>query len=148
MRNDTKNQKPFRPLVYICSPFSGDVEGNTERTRQFCRFALEHGQIPLAPHLMFPQFVNDEDPEERNLALFMDIVLQGKCQVLQFCGAIDGQLLLVHQPMERQFQAGKQGPPDDGLVGRVLRRVIYLKRHIRIGQRGIFRQNAGAAGPF
>ena len=35
MRNDTKNQKPFRPLVYICPPFSGDVEGNTERTRQF-----------------------------------------------------------------------------------------------------------------
>ena len=72
MRNDT-NEKPFRPLVYICSPFSGDVGGNMERTRQFCRFALEHGQIPLAPHLMFPQFVNDEDPEERNLALFMDI---------------------------------------------------------------------------
>ena len=80
MRNDTKNQKPFRPLVYICSPFSGDVEGNTERTRQFCRFALEHGQIQLAPHLMFPQFVNDEDTGERNLALFMDIVLMGKCQ--------------------------------------------------------------------
>ena len=78
MRNDTKNQKPFRPLVYICSPFSGDVEGNTERTRQF----------PLAPHLMFPQFVNDEDPEERNLALFMDIVLQGKCQELWVLGDV------------------------------------------------------------
>ena len=88
MRNDTKNQKPFRPLVYICPPFSGDVEGNTERTRQFCRFALEHGQIPLAPHLMFPQFVNDEDPEERNLALFMDIVLQGKCQELWVLGDV------------------------------------------------------------
>ena len=88
MRNDTKNQKPLRPLVYICSPFSGDVEGNTERTRQFCRFALEHGQIPLAPHLMFPQFVNDEDPEERNLALFMDIVLQGKCQELWVLGDV------------------------------------------------------------
>ena len=88
MRNDTKSQKPFRPLVYICPPFTGDVEGNMERTRQFCRFALEHGQIPLAPHLMFPQFVNDEDPEERNLALFMDIVLQGKCQELWVLGDV------------------------------------------------------------
>ena len=51
-------------------------------------FALEHGQIPLAPHLMFPQFVNDEDPEERNLALFMDIVLQGKCQELWVLGDV------------------------------------------------------------
>lgn len=87
MRNDT-NEKPFRPLIYVCSPFSGDIEGNTERTRQFCRFALEHGQIPLAPHLMFPQFVNDEDPEERDLALFMDIVLQGKCQELWVLGDV------------------------------------------------------------
>ena len=88
MRNDTKNQKPFRPLVYICSPSSGDVKGNTERTRQFCRFALEHGQIPLAPHLMFPQFVNDADPEERDLALFMDVVLMGKCQEVWVFGDV------------------------------------------------------------
>lgn len=88
MRNDTKSQKPFRPLVYICSPFSGDIEGNTERTRQFCRFALENGQIPLAPHLMFPQFVNDADPEERDLALFMDVILMGKCQEVWVFGNV------------------------------------------------------------
>ena len=85
MRNDT-NEKPFRPLIYVCSPFSGDVEGNTERTRQFCRFALEHGQIPLAPHLMFPQFVNEDDPAERELAIFMDVILLGKCQELWVFG--------------------------------------------------------------
>ena len=86
MRNDTK--KPFRPLVYICSPFSGDIEGNTERTRRFCRFALEQGRIPLAPQLMFPQFVDDADPEERDLAMFMDTVLQGKCQELWVLGDV------------------------------------------------------------
>ena len=74
-----KQKRNYRPLVYICSPFSGDVEDNTERTKQFCRFALEQGQIPLAPQLMFPQFMDDENPEERELALFMDIVLLGKC---------------------------------------------------------------------
>lgn len=47
----------YRPLVYICSPLSGDVAGNTERAKQFCRFALDKGQIPLAPHLLFPQFI-------------------------------------------------------------------------------------------
>lgn len=77
---DIKEKRPFRPLVYICSPYSGDIAGNTERTKQFCRFALEQGQIPLAPHLMFPAFMNDGKEEERELALFMDIVLMGKCQ--------------------------------------------------------------------
>ena len=54
---DIKTKRPFRPLVYVCSPFSGDVERNLDRTRRFCRFALESGCIPLAPHLMFPQFM-------------------------------------------------------------------------------------------
>jgi len=39
----------FKPLVYICSPFSGDTEGNIKRAQDFCRFALEKGNIPLAP---------------------------------------------------------------------------------------------------
>lgn len=85
MSNKPK-KRTYRPLVYICSPLSGDIPSNTERARQFCRFALEKGQIPLAPHLMFPQFVNDDDPAERELALFVDIVLLGKCSELWVFG--------------------------------------------------------------
>ena len=29
----------YRPLVYICSPYSGDMEGNTEKARRNSRFA-------------------------------------------------------------------------------------------------------------
>lgn len=79
---DVKEEKVFRPLVYICSPYRGDVEKNTETARRFSRFALDAGQIPLTPHLMYPQFMTDDDPEERKLALFMDTVLLGKCQEL------------------------------------------------------------------
>lgn len=81
-----KTDKKYRPLIYVCSPFSGDVEGNTKRTIDFCRFALVQGQIPLAPQLMFPQFMDEENPEQRELALFMDIVLMGKCSELWVLG--------------------------------------------------------------
>ena len=77
-----KAEKVYRPLVYICSPYSGDVEKNTEIARKFSKFALDAGSIPLAPHLLFPQFMTDERPEERELAMFMDIVLLGKCDEL------------------------------------------------------------------
>lgn len=77
MTNTTDRQ--YRPLVYICSPYSGDTENNIKRARDFCRYALDQGQIPLAPHLMFPQFMKDNDAAERDLAIFMDIVLMGKC---------------------------------------------------------------------
>ena len=73
MTNTTDRQ--YRPLVYICSPYSGDTETNIKKARDFCRYALDQGQIPLAPHLMFPQFMKDNDSAERELAIFMDIVL-------------------------------------------------------------------------
>ena len=76
----------FRPVVYICSPLSGDVEGNQANARRYCRYAVENGAIPLAPHLLFPQFMNDSDPDERDLALFMDMVLLTKCAELWVFG--------------------------------------------------------------
>ena len=84
--SDKTKDRTYRPLVYICSPLSGDVEANTERARAFCRFALAQGQIPLAPHLLFPQFMDDDDPAERELAIFMDVVLLGKCSELWVLG--------------------------------------------------------------
>lgn len=88
LTNITKaaSKPAFRPLVYICSPFSGDIEGNVKRAQKFCRFALEKGNIPLAPHLMFPQFMDDTNEEERELAMFMDIILMGKCQEVWVLG--------------------------------------------------------------
>mgnify|MGYP004519679297 FL=1 len=68
----------FRPLVYICSPYSGNTEFNANNARIYSRFAVAKGAIPLAPHLLFPQFMSEE--HERSLALFMGSVLLGKCK--------------------------------------------------------------------
>lgn len=74
-----ESKSAFRPLVYICSPFSGDIEGNKQKAAEFAHFAYKQGCIPLTPHLLFP-FMNDESREERAVALRMDIILMGKCQ--------------------------------------------------------------------
>lgn len=78
----------FRPLVYICSPYAGDMEANAAHARHYCRYAVDTGYIPLAPHLYFPQFMIDSNPNERNLALFMDIVLLRKCQEVWVFGSV------------------------------------------------------------
>lgn len=74
----------YRPLVYICSPFSGDISGNIERTKKYSRYAVDSKAIPIAPHLLFPQFM--DDGTERELALFMDMVLLGRCEELWLFG--------------------------------------------------------------
>lgn len=67
----------FRPVVYICSPFRGDVEKNIENARKYCSFAIKKKAIPFAPHLLYPQFMSEET--DRELALFFGIVMLDKC---------------------------------------------------------------------
>lgn len=76
--NMDKEARKWRPLVYVCSPYAGDERRNTENARRYCRFAVDAGAIPIAPHLLFPQFLSEE--RERELALFMGAVLLGKCE--------------------------------------------------------------------
>lgn len=76
----------FRPMVYICSPLSGNISANQRNARRYCRFAVDNGYIPLAPHLYFPQFMDDGNGAERDLALFMDIVLLSKCNQMWVFG--------------------------------------------------------------
>lgn len=76
---EIQSLRAFRPIVYICSPFSGDVERNTLAARRYSRFAVDSGCIPIAPHLLFPQFLDDDDPHERELGLFFGSVLMSKC---------------------------------------------------------------------
>ena len=77
---------PFRPIIYVCSPFSGDIAGNTERARKYSRFVVDEGGIPLTPHLFLPQFMQEET--ERDLAIFMDLALLSKCAELWVFGDV------------------------------------------------------------
>lgn len=71
------SRRKFRPLVYICSRYSGDVSVNTEAAKEYSRFAVDQGTIPLAPHLLLPLYMKEES--ERELAMFMDMIFLGKC---------------------------------------------------------------------
>ena len=79
--------RAFRPIVYICSPYSGDVEKNVEAAQKYSRFAVDTGYIPIAPHLLFPQFLNDSDPKERSLGLFFGNALMSKCSEVWVFGS-------------------------------------------------------------
>ena len=79
IEKEEKALRAFRPIVYICSPYAGDVEKNVEAAQKYSRFAVDKGYIPIAPHLLFPQFLNDANPKERQLGLFFGNALMSKC---------------------------------------------------------------------
>ena len=78
----------FRPIVYICSPYSGEVERNLEMARKFSRFAVDQHCLPITPHIYFTQFMDDNISEERDTAIFMNWVLMSKCVELWVFGDI------------------------------------------------------------
>ncbi len=78
-RDEQKAFRSFRPVVYICSPYAGDMERNTEAARKYSRFAVDQGYIPIAPHLLFPQFLHEDDPDERELGHFFGSAVMSKC---------------------------------------------------------------------
>ena len=86
IEQEAKALRAFRPVVYICSPLAGDMVKNQKSIRTYCRFAVDAGYVPIAPHIYFPQFLHDNDRKERDLALFMDIVLLSKCTELWVFG--------------------------------------------------------------
>jgi hypothetical protein len=87
IEKEEKAAKFFRPLVYICSPYSGDIERNSEAARQYSRFAVDMGCIPITPHLLFTQFLDDSNPRERDLGLFFGNVLMSKCAEIWVFGS-------------------------------------------------------------
>lgn len=72
------------PIIYVCSPYSGDKKKNVKKAKQYCRYVMRHGGIPLAPHLYFPRFISEEI--EREIALCMDMRLLQLCQELWVFG--------------------------------------------------------------
>nr|WP_325178711.1 DUF4406 domain-containing protein [uncultured Oscillibacter sp.] len=73
-------------LVYIASPLSGDVEKNLDFARQACRYAISQNVTPFAPHLLYPQILDDSDPAERQLGIDMGNQMLELCRELWLCG--------------------------------------------------------------
>ena len=67
-------------FAYICSPYRDNPRVNVMRARQYCKFVVSKGRIPIAPHLYFPQFMSEEMERER--------VMQMNFELLKLCGEL------------------------------------------------------------
>jgi hypothetical protein len=73
-------------IIYVASPYAGDVKKNTEFAKQACRYVLEQGHAFFAPHLLYPQLLYDESPWERQAGLDMGVAILSRCDELYVCG--------------------------------------------------------------
>ncbi len=79
--------RTWKPCVFICSPFAGNTQRNTDKAKRYLKFAVEKGAIPFAPHLLYPLVLNETDPVQRELGMFFGMVWLGKCDELWVFGS-------------------------------------------------------------
>lgn len=77
-----KNKK-----IYVCSPLRGDMENNIEMAKLYCTYiAREFGYIPIAPHIYFTQFMDDNIDSEREFGIRAGLSLLPMCDELWYFG--------------------------------------------------------------
>lgn len=71
-------------LVYVCSPLKGDCEKNIEKARKYCKEIIEKypDSIPIAPHIYFTQFLDDEKERDREIGMRVGLGLLDRCREL------------------------------------------------------------------
>jgi hypothetical protein len=94
-------QKPT-PLVYVASPYRGDTATNVSNALKYCRYAVEQGKFPIAPHTWLPRFLNDDNPTERELALKIGIWLLAHCKEVWVFGDT------ISEGMQGEINVAKQ----------------------------------------
>ena len=74
--------------VFICSAFRAEdndqEEVNKWYARELCRYAIDEGYAPFAPHLLYPQFLSDLSEVERSQGIRAGIMFMQTCQELWF----------------------------------------------------------------
>lgn len=76
-------EKPKR--VFVCSPYAGDTAANVEKAKRYCRFAIDRGYAPFAPHLFYPQMLEDTRSEDRNFGILCGLSwLETCCEIWVF----------------------------------------------------------------
>lgn len=82
IRKISREEEKRKKLIYVCSPFKGDEERNTQKARRYCKFVVAQGFVPMCTHLLFPQFMDDHDHHERKIALNMALTVLSRCDEL------------------------------------------------------------------
>ncbi len=65
--------------VFICSRYAGDVSLNVTVAKMLCRIAIDDGAAPFAPHLLYPQFLDDDDPADRMKGIGCGLAFMAVC---------------------------------------------------------------------
>jgi hypothetical protein len=69
-------------VVYIASPYKGDMKRNLRKAAKYTAAAIKQGKIPIAPHLFYSAVLDDTNARERQTGMSIGIDLLTLCNEL------------------------------------------------------------------
>ncbi len=90
------------PKIYVASPYAGHTASNRAAAIRYCQYVITQGKMPIASHLMYPQILNDGDPQERELGLLFGLSLLSLCDEVWVFGTD------VTSGMRREIEEAKR----------------------------------------
>ena len=96
-----------RKKIYVASKYAGNVDANVKAAVSYCKYVISKNCIPIASHLLYPQMLDDNDPNERELGLMFGLSLLAICDEVWCFGEISESEGVQQEIVE----ARKQGIP-------------------------------------
>ena len=78
------------------------MKHNIALAESICRYAVSKGYVPYAPHLYFPQFLSENDPEERETGILMGLSWLARCDEVWVGG------FRISEGMSREIAMAKE----------------------------------------
>lgn len=72
-------------VVFVCSPYGGK-RANLKRAIDYCLAEIDMGNVPFAPHLLYPQML--DEATDRQLGIDMGLEILGRCDELHAWGGM------------------------------------------------------------
>lgn len=69
-------------LMYVCSPYRGDVKRNKEYARYLTRLAINNGFIPITVHLYLTEALDDNKQDERTKGMAAGLSILSRCKYI------------------------------------------------------------------
>lgn len=87
-KNTKKKETSKNKLIFVSSPYAPrglwTKADNVELAKKLCQVVVLLGHIPIAPHLLYPQFLDDENPVERDIGMMASLTLIPLCDELWY----------------------------------------------------------------
>ena len=72
--------------IFICSPYQGNIEENKKKAAYYAKIVAKAGNVPIAPHIYFPTFLDEKNPNERMTGIAMGLELMDICDEVYVFG--------------------------------------------------------------